>query len=63
MMVVTTNVSPKGQRVEYRQYPSSSTSLAESKARVVVSGKTVATGWSCDGVTYDIYRRAVQEGW
>lgn len=62
-MIVTSATSPRGQRVEYRQYPSSSTSAAESKARVVVSGKTVVTGWSSDGKTYATYQRVVQEGW
>lgn len=55
--------SATGQRVEYRQYPREGVSLAESPCRVVVSGRTVARGWSSDGVTYGIYAKAIKEGW
>lgn len=55
--------SPRGQRVEYQQRPGGGYSLAESPARVVVSGRVVAEGWSCDGKTYREYARIVREGY
>lgn len=55
--------SPRGQRVEYWQRPGNGYSVAESPAKVVVSGKAVHTGWSCDGVTYAEYARIVREGY
>lgn len=55
--------SPRGQRVEFRTYPREGDSRAERRAHVVVSGRTVARGYSCDGVTYATFERAVKEGW
>ena len=55
--------SPKGQRVEYWQRPGGGYSMAESPAHVRVSGRIVAQGWSCDGVTYEEYARIVREGY
>ncbi len=55
--------SAKGQKVEYWQCPGGGYSMAESPARVKVSGRVVAKGWSCDGVTYAEYDRIVQEGY
>lgn len=55
----TSQTSPTGQKVEYRQYPSNGVSLAESRAKVFVSGKCVASGWSSDGVTYAAYAKIV----
>lgn len=55
--------SPRNQRVEYQQRPGNGYSSAESPARVLVSGKVVHTGWSCDGTTYDTYARIVREGY
>lgn len=57
------STSPRGQRVEYWQLPGGGCSMAESPAKVVVSGKTVRKGWSCDGVTYAEYARIVREGY
>lgn len=61
--VTLKSTSPTGQVIEYRQYPGGGTSLAESAAKVVVSGKTVHSGWSSDGKTYEVYEKAVKEGW
>lgn len=61
--ITMVSTSALGQRVEYRQYPSNGVSVAESRARVVVSGKTVVSGWSSDGVTYAAYAKIVKEGW
>lgn len=55
--------SPRGQRVEYWQRPGNGYSVAESPAKVVVSGKAVLRGWSCDGKTYAEYNRIAQEGY
>lgn len=55
--------SPLNQRVEYRQNPGNGVSMAESEARVVVSGNTVVRGWSSDGKTYAAYARIVAEGY
>jgi len=49
-----------GQRVEYWQRPGGGYSMAESPAKVTVSGKTVIRGWSCGGATYDEYARLAQ---
>lgn len=57
------HTSPKGQRVEYWQNIGNGYSSAESPAKVVVSGRTVHKGYSCDGTTYETYDRAVKEGW
>ena len=57
------HTSPTGQRVEYWQCPGGGYSVAESPAHVKVSGKVVAKGWSCDGVTYAEYARIVREGY
>lgn len=51
--------SPRGQRVEYQQKKVEGCSSAESPARVLVSGRTVAQGWSSDGTTYAEYERIV----
>ncbi len=48
--------------MEYWQNPGEGHSLAESPARVQVSGRTVVSGWSCDGETYGEYARIVREG-
>ena len=61
--VAQTGTSPTGQHVEYRQYPGGGVSLAESRARVVVSGRVAVDGWSSDGATYEAYRRILAEGW
>lgn len=55
--------SPRGQYVEYRQNIGGGYSSAEAPAHVVVSGRVVVKGWSCDGTTYAAYARAVREGW
>jgi hypothetical protein len=55
--------SPLGQRVEYWQRPGNGYSTAESPAKVTVSGRTVAKGWSSDGTTYAAYTRIAAEGY
>mgnify|MGYP001610855260 CR=1 FL=1 len=57
------STSPTNQRVEYWQNPGNGYSMAESPAKVVVSGRVVARGWSCDGTTYEEYARIVREGY
>lgn len=61
--VTVGGTSPLGQHVEYRQYPGGGYSLAESRAKVFVSGKCVVSGWSSDGTTYSAYVRALTLGW
>lgn len=61
--ITLNGTSPRNQRVEYQQRPGNGYSAAESPARVVVSGKVVVKGWSCDGKTYDAYARFVREGY
>lgn len=62
-MKVLASTSPTGQKIEYRWYPGAGISEAESRAKVFVSGKCIASGWSSDGVTYAAYAKAVREGW
>lgn len=58
------STSPQGQRVEYQQLSREGDSMAESRARVVVSGRIVVkSGYSSDGKTYVEYARIVREGY
>lgn len=55
--------SPRGQWVEYQQRPGNGYSMAESPARVVVSGKVVKSGWSCAGDASEEYFRIMRDGY
>lgn len=59
-MRISYGTTPDGLRVEYRQYPNEYTSLAESRAKVFVSGKCVLIGWSSDGTTYDHFAALIK---
>lgn len=50
----TTN--PEGKRVEYQQNQRQGESVAESRARVRVSGRVVHLGWSSDGETFAAFK-------
>ncbi|UTN91908.1 hypothetical protein SEA_STUFF_77 [Streptomyces phage Stuff] len=54
--------SPRGQRVEFREYLSEGHSAAERRCAVAVSGKIVHNGWVSDGKSYAVYRAIVAQG-
>lgn len=59
--VTFSGMNGNGQRVEYHQEYGEGTSKAEGRASVQVSGRTVASGWSSDGRTYEIYEQWVKK--
>lgn len=56
-----TRTNGLGQRVEYHQEYGEETSRAEGRAKIVVSGRTVKSGWSSDGETYRVYEQWVRK--